>query len=174
MARVGISHRLRARSRFMLRMRIVPAVVVMGMAAVLCGRAGAQEEKPPSDPVVIKLDQRAMRFLDAVAAGDENDAFADLLVGSQLVQQDASVRALVERSKEITQRYGAHRESEQLAARRIGKDLVLLKYLFKCEKFPVIWYIAFYRDFSRQANNNDDPWVVISVRFDTQVERLFE
>jgi hypothetical protein len=158
----------------MLPLRI--AVVLLFVAGLAVPRsAAAQQEKALADPVVGKLDQRVMRFLEAVAGGDENDAFADLLVGSQLVEQEEAVRSLVERSKEIAKRYGAHRESEQLAARRIGKDLVLLKYLFKCEKFPVIWYIAFYRDFSRQANNNnDDQWVVISVRFDTQVDRLFE
>ena len=45
-----------------------------------------------------------------------------------------------------------------------------MKYLFKCEKFPVVWYFTYYRDFSRAGG--EDYWVVISVRFDTQVELL--
>lgn len=54
----------------------------------------------------------------------------------------------------------------------VGKDVVLLKYLYKCEKFPVVWYVAYYRDFTRAVTASDDRWVVISIRFDTQVEAL--
>jgi hypothetical protein len=156
-------------------MRFVLAALLFTTAGLtLVPGAAAQEEQALADPVVGKLDQRVTRFLDAVASGDPSDAFADLLLGSQLVEQEDAVRLLVARSKEIAQRYGAFRESEQIGAKRIGKDLVLLKYLFKCEKFPLVWYIAFYRQTNRQAGTNDDQWVVISVRFDTQVERLFE
>ena len=155
------------------RIALVLLCLVAGLP--LAARGGPTADEPTAtDPVVSKLDQRVMRFLDGVSSGKESDAFAELLVGSQLVEQSAAVRGLVEKSREIPQRYGAHRESEQLSAKRLGKDVVLMKYLFKCEKFPVVWYIAFYRDFSRQANASDDHWVVISVRFDTQVDRLFE
>jgi hypothetical protein len=91
-----------------------------------------------------------------------------------LAEQEAAVRALVDKSKEIVARYGAHRESERLSVRRVGKDLVLMKYLFKCERFPVIWYFAFYREQGRPANGGENDWRVISVRFDTQIEPLFE
>ena len=51
---------------------------------------------------------------------------------------------------------------------------MLVRYLLKCEKFPVIWHVVFYRNFARAAGATEDTWVVISVRFDTQVEALFE
>ncbi len=158
----------------MVSTRIVLAFLLTASILLSAPLVAAQDEPPLADPVVAKLDQRVMRFLEAVAAGKQSDAFADLLLGSQLVEQESAVRALVDKSKEIPQRYGAYRASEQLSAKRIGKDLVLLKYLFKCEKFPVVWYVAFYRDLSRQASGTDDYWVVISVRFDTQIEQLFE
>jgi hypothetical protein len=151
------------------RSLLVSAALVVPAASAL-----AQEDAASSDPVVVKLDERATRFLESVAEGNENAAFADLLAGSELREQSSAVRDLVDRSKEIRDRYGRHRESEQLSAKRVGKDLVLLKYLYKCEKFPVVWYIAFYRDFRAQAATPDDQWVVISVRFDTEIERLFE
>ena len=158
-------------------MRVARIVSTLPLIAILLAAprlAHAQDEPALDDPVVAKLHERVKRFLSGVAGGTESDAFADLLLGSQLAQQETAVRALVDRSKEIAQRYGAHRESEQIGAKRIGKDLVLLKYLFKCEKFPVIWYIAFYRDFNRKANAGDDNWVVVAVRFDTQIEALFD
>ncbi|MGD9723228.1 MAG: hypothetical protein AB7O59_17985 [Pirellulales bacterium] len=136
-------------------------------------RAAAQDERDFTDPIIGKLDNRVTQFLNSVAAGTPSAAFGELLAGSRLLEQEAAVKTLVDKAKEIPDRYGAYRESEQLSAKRLGKDLVLLKYLFKCERFPVIWYFAFYRETSR-ATNGDDNWVVIAVRFDTQVDTLFD
>jgi hypothetical protein len=134
--------------------------------------APAQEEDASKNPIVIELDRRVEQFLDGVSEGDQDSAFAGLLLGSQLLEQEDEYEALVEASKQIENRYGAYRDSEQVSAKRIGVDLVLLKYLFKCERFPVIWYVAFYRH-TRTATSGSD-WVVISLSFDTQVERLFD
>jgi hypothetical protein len=136
----------------------------------------AQDSDELADPVVIKLDQRVLRFLDAVPTSDADEAFDNLLAGSPLLKQADAVATLAKTSAEAMTRYGAYRGSDQLSAKRIGKDLVLMKYLFKCEQFPLVWYFVFYRDFSRQSNTSaiDDPWIVISVRFDTQVVDLFD
>jgi hypothetical protein len=136
--------------------------------------AHAQDTTDRPDPVVGKLEQRVTRFLERISEGDEEEAFADLLLGSQLAEQTSAIRVLVDRSKEIPDRYGPHQESEQIGTRRIGKDLVLMRYLYKCEKFPVVWYFSFYRNFSRQSVSSDDQWVIITVRFDTQVDLLFQ
>jgi len=135
------------------------------------GRATGADDPTSADPVVAKLHDKVVRFLDGVSA-DPNTAFNELLLGSPLSEQKDSVRSLVDKSKEIADRYGAVRESEQVSAKRIGKDVVLLKCLYKCEKFPVLWYFAFYRDFSRSTTTGDDHWLVISVRFDTAIEAL--
>ncbi|HEV3137291.1 MAG TPA: hypothetical protein VGZ26_05290 [Pirellulales bacterium] len=157
----------------MLRTSLVRSSLLLFTVLLLSGRAAAADEAVPPGPVVGKLHDKVIRFLDGISNGDEANAFSELLVGSQLLEQDGAVRGLVDKSKDIVKRYGAHRESEQVGAKRIGKDVVLLKYLFKCEKFPVVWYFTYYRDFSRSsATSGDDHWVVISVRFDTQVELL--
>jgi len=159
----------------MLRSCIV--LVLLSGAIAVCPRyCAAQDTEQPADPVVIKLDQRVMRFLDAVPTADADEAFDSLLAGSPLLQQADAVETLAKTSTEAMTRYGAYHGSDQLSAKRIGKDLVLMKYLLKCEQFPLVWYFVFYRDFSRQSNTSviDDPWTVISVRFDTQVEDLFD
>jgi hypothetical protein len=157
----------------MARSSFVGAWVALCAVLLATHDARAADETTPAGPVVGKLNDKVMRFLEGIANGDEANAFSELLVGSQLLEQDGAVRDLVDKSKDIVMRYGTHRESEQVSAKRIGKDLVLMKYLFKCERFPLVWYFAYYRDFSRSgATSGDDHWVVISVRFDTQVELL--
>lgn len=156
----------------MLRISL-PGCCLSIVALVLLARpAVAADDSPLADPVVGKLHEKVMRFLDGVAGGEATTAFGELLAGSQLLEQAGAVRSLVDKSKEISQRYGAHRDNEQVSAKRIGKDVVLLKYLYKCEKFPVVWYFAYYRDLARSTTNGDDQWLVVSVRFDTQLEAL--
>jgi hypothetical protein len=157
----------------MLRTRSVLAALLLASTACALLAQG-QEEPDAVSPVVAKLDERVKRFLDAISAGHESDAFDDLLVGSRLLEQTEEIQTLVDKSKEIKDRYGPFQETEQIGARRIGKDLVLMKYLFKCESFPVIWYFAFYRDFRRASTATDNDWVVIAVRFDTQLDGLFD
>jgi hypothetical protein len=157
----------------MFRTSLIRSAFFLVATLVTTHRAAAADETVAPGPIVGKLHDKVIRFLDGISNGDEANAFSELLVGSQLLEQDGAVRGLVDKSKDIVKRYGAHRESEQVSAKRIGKDVVLMKYLFKCEKFPVVWYFAYYRDFSRSnATTGDDHWVVISVRFDTQVELL--
>ncbi len=135
--------------------------------------AVAQDEPALSaNPVVGKLHDGVTRFLEGVAAGETRGAFDELLAGSPLAEQTAAVRTLIDKAKEIPDHYGAYRDSELVSAKRVGKDVVLLKYLYKCEKFPLVWHFGFYRDLARTTANGEDRWVVISVRFDTQIEGL--
>jgi hypothetical protein len=136
------------------------------------------EEDEESDPVLIKLHGKVTRFLDAVSGDDQQRtlAFDELLKDSQLSKTSDAFKTLLSQSKEIEKKYGKFRESERVATKRVGKgarDLVLLKYLFKCENFPVVWYFTYYRDFSHPSTTTEDEnWVIIAVRFDTQLELL--
>jgi hypothetical protein len=158
----------------MFRSRFVIAVLLLVIPVCSLSTVAAQEDGELADPVVIKLDQRVLRFLETVSTTDAGDAFDSLLAGSPLLKQGDALETLVKTSDDVPARYGAYQGSEQLSAKRIGNDLVLMKYLFKCDQFPWVWYFVFYRDFSRPSNTSDDPWIVISVRFDTQIEQLFD
>ncbi len=132
----------------------------------------AQDDADANDPIVIELDRRVEQFFERIAEGDHDNAFPSLLLRSQLLDQEDELQALIDASKQIETRYGAYRGSEQIGAQRVGTDLILLKYLFKCERFPVVWYVAFYRQ-PATANSVDRDWAVISLSFDTRIQRLF-
>jgi hypothetical protein len=53
----------------------------------------------------------------------------------------------------------------------IGRDLVLLRYLYKGENFPVVWYFTFYRT-TAAGETGPGTWRTIAVRFDTDLELL--
>ena len=126
-----------------------------------------------SDPVVNALDARVSQFLEGVSLGATQKAYQELLAGSPLLKQAEGVAALVEKTSQLKDNYGEYRAFERIAAKPVGRDLVLLRYLYKCEHFPVVWYFTFYRTPPRgdlPAENNN--WRVITMRFDTRLELL--
>ena len=134
----------------------------------------AQEDPvPEDDPAIAALHTRTLPFLEGVSQGKTKIALSELLQNSPLEKQTEAVDKLTARTLELDKKYGKYRGFERIVAKRIGKDLVLMKYLYKCEKFPVVWYFTYYRDFGRSdivAGSNN--WVIIAVRFDTELELL--
>jgi hypothetical protein len=90
-----------------------------------------------------------------------------------LAKQDKALKQLTDKTKQLQTEYGRYRGYEQIAAKRIGEDLVLLRYLYKCEHFPVVWYFTFYRTSTPgEPLRGSGDWRVITVRFDTKLELL--
>jgi hypothetical protein len=122
---------------------------------------------------VEKLAGRVSLFLEGVSHGDTQPAYEELLRGSQLITQTEAVEELVQKTSRIEELYGEYREFEQVDAKPIGKDLVLMRYLYKCESFPVVWYFTFYRTPARgESAAENGSWRIIAVRFDTRLEQL--
>ena len=134
----------------------------------------AQESPAESDPVLVALDARVSQFLEGVSMNQAQSAYQELLAGSQLLKQTEALKELVDKTGGLEKKYGKYRAFEQIAAKRIGSDLVLLKYLYKCENSPVVWYFTFYRTPAPGESSADSAaWRVITVRFDTELELLW-
>jgi hypothetical protein len=131
------------------------------------------DELKEKDPLLSMLDGRVAQFLEGVSLGQSRSAFSDLLAGSQLLKQTDAVKDLVARTNELETQYGKYRGFERVLARRIGSDLVLMHYLYKCENFPVVWRFAFYRaPGSQEVSGKSGSWRVVAVRFDTDLDQL--
>lgn len=141
--------------------------VALGISAGV--DAAAQESL---DPAVETLGAKVSQFLDAVGRGSTQAAFKDLLEGSPLARRSEAVTALVEQASKLKDRFGEYRASERIMAKRIGSDVVLMRYFYKCDDFPVVWYFTFYRSPTRGEADPGTGWRVITVRFDTELEIL--
>ena len=100
---------------------------------------------------------------------DRERAFNDLLAEGPLRARE-EVKQLIVKIDDFEKAYGQYVESEPVREKQIGKDLVLLRYLYKMEKYPIVWYFTYYRPPS--ASGEENEWVVIAVRFDTRLELL--
>ena len=75
--------------------------------ALLAGRpASAQEFAAEPDRDLVALDDKISQFLSDVATGETESAFAALLEGSQLADQEKPLAALIEKTKELETKYG--------------------------------------------------------------------
>jgi len=124
-----------------------------------------------ADPAVAKLDDTMGRFFELLGKGDAAKALNDLLKDSGLLRQSDALKGLLEKSKDLDKKYGRYRGFDRIDAKRIGKDLILVRYLYKCEEFPVVWTVAFYRDFKR-GDVDANSWGIVSLRFDTDLDLL--
>lgn len=158
------------------RLCLIGAGVVVGAIGFLQVDWWVRGQEPAGakDELVELLDARVRAFLDSVSQGSTQQAFENLLRGSPLLlQKGQALKTLVERAAQISNRFGRFRGFERVDARRVGKDLVFLRYLYKCEDFPIVWSITFYRPISQPDSPPDESaWRVIVVRFDTEVEQL--
>ncbi len=145
----------------------------LALAVCLSGGSGLQGQETP-DPVTAALDTRVSQFLEGVSMGQTQTAYQELLAGSQLLKSSDALKTLTEKTAELETKYGRYRAFERVSAKRVGADLVLLRYLYKCENFPVVWYFTFYRTPQRgdPAPEDKNAWRIIIVRFDTQLELL--
>ncbi len=157
---------------------LLPAVclVVASIGCSLGHAAPAPEDPAAGDAVIDALDARVRPFLEGVSGGETQQAFDELLRGSPLLMKKGeAIKTLVEQTNQLQGKFGRYRNFERLDARHIGTDLVLMRYLYKCDDFPVVWYFTFYRPPPRtEAPAGDNAWRVIIVRFDTQLEQLAE
>ena len=145
------------------------------LAAVVLGGAahGQEPEVNLDDARLAKLHERTVQFLEGVSLGRADTALGELLANGPLAKQTDAVKKLVDEIRTLESRYGKYRAFERIDAKRIGQDLVLTRYLYKCENYPVVWYFTYYRDFKRSETVADsNNWVLIGVRFDTELELL--
>jgi hypothetical protein len=154
----------------------IAGAIVVAMLVGNIETAYAQPDK--LDPVVSELDGRVRDFFERVSHAETGTAFQRILKGSTLAQQTEAVETLVTKTNELKKKYGEYRKSERISAKRVGEDVVLMRYLYKCEQYPVVWYFTFYRTPPRgnitatEIHAAASNWRVIAVRFDTDLDAL--
>lgn len=153
------------------RIVAVTSITILSMLV----EARAQSPAVPNASTVAALESRVKQFLDRVALGEVVEAYTDFLPEFQESRQSEAMRSLVTRTQELETRYGRFRGSERIAAREYGRDLIRMEFVYKCDDFPVIWSVWFYRTPVLTNGTSDDaPWRVVEVRFDTDLQAMSE
>ena len=151
--------------------KVGPKVLTSAVAGLLVTAAGvfaatAQNQSLRAEADVARLEETISQFFDRMSFGEVDDAFNDLLAGSLIQQQAAARRDLIEKASSLETQFGTAEGFEQITRRRIGTDVVRLTYLYKCERYPIVWRFVYYR------LGTSERWKLIAVRFDTDLGSL--
>ncbi|MHB8898439.1 MAG: hypothetical protein ACYC6Y_06805 [Thermoguttaceae bacterium] len=139
------------------------------LAGVLAATTLAAAQQP--DPVIDPLDKRLTAFFETLKSKNIQAAY-ELLGARQLGTPDDR-KKLEDETAKIETLYGACRGTERVYTKQVGADLVFLKYLYKCSKYPVLWHVTFYRSTTgSELGPESRTWQVVSIRFDTDLEVL--
>lgn len=135
--------------------------------ALACCRLAVGQE----DQILIDLNRRVEFFFNNLDTADDLEkAFEDILVDGPLSAPDrrSATTNLIRRFESLQSRCGKYLSAESLTSKKIGSDLVYLRFLYKAEQFPVAWHFVFYH----RADEEKTKWVLVSLRFDTKLEAL--
>ena len=159
--------------------RIAPCLLVF-VALAFFWRAetamGQGSDLSPSTPVVSDLE--ALRsvvktFFENIsdpAAGPQK-GLETLLKNSPFdgESKEEMMKALSEKISSINEQFGAYVSFEPIGVKSIGRDLIILRYLYKCQNYPIVWYFIFYRPLSADGESGSKSWFLIHFYYDSQL-----
>ena len=148
-----------------------PLLAALSVAAALGGLATISRSQ--DDAKIEPLKRRVNDFFRQLAQEkDPAIAFDRLLEGGPL-ERHPRIKVLVEKVANFDSKYGDFSAAVPISERAVGPDqqVVLLKYLYEAQEYPVVWNFTFYRQPASRLGDTR-KWVVVGVRFDTDLEAL--
>lgn len=135
----------------------------------------AQNGTAPTTAEIEALQATIKTFFETIsdeAAGPQK-GLEELLKNSPLLREekDKTIQALSNNIREISRRFGAYLSFEPIGVKTIGRDLVVLRYLYKCQDYPVVWYFTFYRPISPTPAEGMTarPWSLVYFYYDSNL-----
>ena len=149
---------------------IVSGMIFLFLVAALVAYipVGAQPMPYSSDPNK-ELDDKVKIFFDDILRDNPTKAFEELLRTSSGSEQLAGIKSKLD---DVKVQFGSFRDYERINAKLVGKDLIFVRYLLKCDRYPVVWTFTFYRRPSEAGAMMANPWTLIGLRFDTNLDPL--
>lgn len=147
--------------------------------SLLFQRDATAQPRPTDSNSEPMLERRIETFFNKLTSttGGMKTALEDLFQDSPLLSRGSTdlMETMSQKFTELKDSgIGSFQGYELVDSKWIGKDLVVMRYLYKGENFPVLWSFQFYRT-SRGTvvSSSASPWNIINVRFDTNMEPLF-
>ena len=147
---------------------IVAALTALAFAAPAAAQEPAAEMQAEIAVVKGFVDSFFKNLTNKAIGGD--GAVRGIIGNSPLKNRTDDINKLIEQAASLDRNYGAYTGHEEASVRVVGKDLIFLRYLYKGERFPVVWHFTFYRP----GGNGTRPreWTLIGLKFDSKVEVL--
>ncbi|MDR3233418.1 MAG: hypothetical protein LBT46_07130 [Planctomycetaceae bacterium] len=120
-----------------------------------------------------EFDAKIRAFFNNLSKSDTQTALDDLLRQSPLGTPSAAkqISELKTQIDEMNIHFGSILDSEKQDVKHIGEDITVIRYILKCEQYPVIWTFTFYRKPIQPLSATPilNPWTLIELHFDTNL-----
>ena len=157
---------------------IICALAIIAVIPVFL-RMNVSESQAQTQPNLVAFDLETLR--DSIGNFFENlsdpskgadKAIKDFLKNTPLADNDKIKTKFTDDVRLIDQNFGAFVSYEPIGVKTIGSDLVVFRYLYKCQNYPVVWYFTYYRPRAKttDANTSTASWTLIGFRFDTNLD----
>ncbi len=140
-------------------MFLIQAPLSLTLLALLSLSAGVQEKPLP---------ERQADFFKGLQEGKIQEAFAEILRGSLVLQNKAEVDNLIVQTEKGLKVYGGITAVENLGLTREHKLVAFGSAVVGCEKGPLYFYFIWYRP------RPDAPWRAQNVWFDDNSKAFVE
>ncbi|MCL2742899.1 MAG: hypothetical protein FWE67_03515 [Planctomycetaceae bacterium] len=129
---------------------------------------------PDTVPAVKPLDDNIRAFFDELISGVSVSRTLDTWMRNNLTGYAAgspTVEDVKTKLADVKTKFGEFRAYDRIDVKQIGSDLVIIRYLLKCDFRPVVWTFVFYRQpvFAGSATPSANPFRVLDFRFETDI-----
>ena len=97
-------------------------------------------------------------------------ALDELTKNTTLGDNEKLMAGLADNLKQVTANFGPYVAYEPVGVKAVGSDLIVFRYLYKCQNYPVVWHFTYYRPRPNAADPTTVPWTLIGARFDSNVD----
>lgn len=115
------------------------------------------------------LDAKISDFFISLKKGNRDPALEELLRQSAYSASYAETTNLRKEIEKAGTQFGEIQTWERYEVKQIGSDIILVRYILKYDRYPVMWTFLFYRKPSGTLGMTDPrpPWELIELYFDT-------
>ncbi len=154
---------------------LTTAVVVLCLDREYRGTAVEAQQTTASDPNMDAMRDSIATFFDSLSESSKGPrkAVEELVKNSALADNEKTRTKIVEGLQTIGANFGDFVAYEPIGVKNVGTDLVVFRYLYKCQEYPVVWYFTYYRPRAKdvvEATASSGSWNLIGVRYDTNLD----
>ncbi len=160
-------------------------ITVIGALALVAAvlaliRMNVPETQAQTQPSLVASDietlkESIVKFFEGLSSDPNTEngiekAFKDFLDDSPLKENENLKTKFTNDVRAIRQNFGVYVSYEPIGVKMVGSDLVVFRYLYKFEKYPVVWYFTYYRSPKSAGSDPSSGWKLIGFRFDTNLD----
>lgn len=154
----------------MIRTTLLAVAFFAFISAAVCAQEPMSAEVAAEVKILEERVDDFFRSLTTKSLGGPERAVRQIVDNGPLKERNDDISKLIEQALTLDQKYGPYTGHQRVQVKAVGGDLIFLRYLYKGEKFPVVWCFTFYR--AAAVSGISREWTLIALKFDAKVETL--